>query len=370
MVSLARPILRFAGTAMLLAAGACVTTIESIDPAGMGLEGGNPIAEQGPVIIPISEEGGPAGGAPLDQYYRAVVGQMREAYLDGDRPALEALLQVHDRDSAPDWVRPKVERFRQLAVGLGFRQWLAETSEIVLLPPRPEDGALAGDGDRVPLGAPMRLRIHLGAAPIPEEFATLVLRGAGRDEATRFRAGFVIQDTFARGDRGRVERELMVVLPDDHALADGPAILPIELELPAGEAVIRDIDVQIEMLAGYVAGDEGARIPRHGSVLARDRFSLYPARVGQVEAAPLAVLQRALELQDARFHPHVLLAARFLTEAERPKAVAPLIEWVRLGAGREPEVAMAALTAITGEAHGRDREAWLRWFQASADLYR
>ena len=363
-----------AGCAVLvlgLAASACVTTVETIDPFGLGLEQGNPLADQGPVIIPIGEAGAPAGGGMLDEYYRSVLFQMREAYLAEDLPALRSLLEVHDRESAPDWARPSLARLRRLALGMGFGEWLAETSKVVLLPARPEDGALEGDGGRVPLGAPVRLRVHLGTAPVPEDFASVVLRGAGSDQPTRFRAVFVIADTNARGDRGIIGKKMMVELPETHRFAAGPAVLPIEFELDAGDAVIRDLRVTVELLAGFLefeGNDEG--LPRHGVRLAEDRFSLYPARVGQVERAPLEVLERALELQDARFHGHVLLATRFLDEAQRRKAVAPLVDWVRFGTGAEPDVAMAALTTITGEGHGRDREGWLRWFQANAALYR
>jgi len=130
--------------------------------------------------------------------------------------------------------------------------------------------------------------------------------------------------------------------------------------------VIRDVIVAVELIPGFLedASDRGdGPLPHQAVVLARGEFSLFPNRVGQVEKDPPGVLARALELEDARFHGHILLAARFMDDADKPAAIRALMPWVRLGVGAQPDVAMAALRALTGLDHGRQRERWLVWFQ-------
>jgi len=343
----------------------CVVTEEAFDPT-VGVGGEDDPLLQGAVIIPLDGSGdGGAGGADasLDAYFRSVLDQMQMAWVEGDPETLAALLEAHDHGRTPSNARKRMARYRGLLRSLRFFDWVRTGSGLTLLPPREEDGAAPEDGERVPLGAPARFRLRLGDRPVPDGVADLALWGTEGQHPSQVQLTVEVRDLDGVGDLTRIVRRVMVPLAGDHALSEGPALQPFELNLPAGSTTLRELTVTAVVLPGFVRYGDVA-VPHHRIPLFTERFDFYPARIGLVEKQPKRWLDEAMRIGDAQHFRDVLLAVRFLPESDRPAAVRQLMDWVRFGLGDQPKVAMVALEMLTGETgnEGR-RDLWLRWFK-------
>ena len=118
------------------------------------------------------------------------------------------------------------------------------------------------------------------------------------------------------------------------------------------------------LLPGFVQM-EGQRAPVRSVRLVRTRVQQWPRGYLPIRDKPLIALQAAMQIGDAPHFPHVWLAATFASPAEREKAAAMLIDWVRLGRPDQAIVAMASLRACgAAQIQIGDRDGWLAWWQS------
>lgn len=141
---------RAAGVVLVaLVASAACSTREVDDDSSF-----DALVAAGPVVIPLS---GAADGEaePLDEYYRSIVAQLQESFVERDADRLDALLASHDRAIAPDWAAEALASFRRVSAALRTELWCEANAELALR------GAAPALGDVVPLV----LRIPPGGAP-------------------------------------------------------------------------------------------------------------------------------------------------------------------------------------------------------------
>ena len=325
--------MRFGGTLVLPALtglGACVTT-EVVAPDIPA-----PV-EALPVVVPLRAV---HDNRPADQYYVDILRQMQEAFTENDSERLQGLLARHDRSHAPAWAHQRLQKFRGASRGLAFATWAAERSAIVSAVEDP------------PIGAPVDYTVAIAVLrgdvePLPETSFLVSL-------------SLVDFDPFgSRSDRSSSR----VVRPDEGELFEGRWELPFAADLAAGNSVIRQVRVRVEVLPGLVEIDgQVAPLPR--MVVAEREDLLFPAGIEPIRGAPLRTLRNALSLGDEAHFPHQFLASYFMPAEQRDAAVELLMPKVRLGNPGQARVAMAGLRMLTGEEMSvEDRAGWLAWWQ-------
>jgi hypothetical protein len=322
--------------AAALAAAGCVT--EQVEPDRTA----GPLP-QAPVVIALP---GSTSDAAVAEYYADVLRQLRDALAGGQLEQLEQLLAIHDRQGAPEWAPAPMRAFRRAAAGLRFVAGLRERARIVLHGPPP-------------LGAPLDVALE-----VAQDAGWPVVLGGPRDALpSSFLVRFTVTDFDAFGDHWTREHGEIVPLPARVALASAPLRLPVRVTIDAGAAVLRELEVEIELLPGQVAV-AGQPAPHKRATIAKARWTLYPQNWETVRKDPLATLRTALRLGDPSLHAHVHLACRFLPEQDVEPALQALIRAVRVGDPALARVAGAGLALLTHEPFApQDREAWLAWWQ-------
>lgn len=318
----------FSSLPLLLLAGACVTTDEA-PTAGM--------VDATPVVLPLTPV---RAERPQDQYFANVLTQMQEALLERDAERLAALLAQHDRGDAPGWAADRMVPFRTASRGLSFAAWAADHAEVSLPTEAP------------PIGAPLQFTIRV---PLPAS------RSVELDDAS-FQVSLFLVDYDPYGGRSERSSSRVLALPADGEVGSAHWELPFRAELDAGSSVIREVRVDVELLAGAleIDGDE-ASLPR--MPIAQRRDLLFPVGVEPIRREPLRTLRNALSLGDQAHHPHQYLAAYFTPVEEREEAIELLMPSVRLGDPGQARVAMAALRLLTDDELGlEDRQGWLSWW--------
>ncbi|MCA8976118.1 MAG: hypothetical protein KDC98_15455 [Planctomycetes bacterium] len=349
--------------AVSLLAAACVTVYEDA-----------PLIESGDLSVPefavaqtIPIAG--AGTAPADrvlyQYYGSILERMQEAAKERNVQALFALLDGNEKPNLPDWIAERLRGYRALGHGLAFLEHAAAHAEIRLIAATPDGSELARPAAVTPptpsvppIGEPVRFEFALPAGPNP-----VVLGGGDGDDPIGFAIAMTIEDQFVDGSRRDVTKQDFHWLDSAFELS-GAAVLrrPYALEIPAGEAVRRNIHLRIDLLPGYVMSGE-FRAPVQRRALAATTVTQWPRGYEPIVAQPLATLREALRLGDKGHYAHVFLGASFTTGPDREAAIDLLAEQVRYGTPPQAIVAMATLRSITDlDITVGDREAWLAWF--------
>lgn len=321
---------------LLLGAGGCVSSrIETPAPVA---------AAAAPVIVPLAPQQQGSGAA--DRYYQDVVRQLREAAAERDLERLRRLLEIHRRAAAPQWAKDRMDRFEELTDGLEFELAAARGARLQLV------------GEPPPIGEPVAAELRLGLPDGP----AAVLAGRDEDLPAAFEIRFTVVDRGVGGTRWERRSSSVLRLERKVRLDREEVRLPFRLELDAGSAVIRQVRIEADLLPGGV--ELGGRIVPHQRVmLAKLTAMFYPANYRPIRVKPLLTLRRALRIGQARYFPHVLLAAHFMPEADRQAAIELLIEVVRLGRPAQVRVAMAALRELVPQSAVLvTREDWLRWW--------
>ena len=327
----------------------CVTEVVDVDPFGVG--GSELPALAVSVSIPL---GGPSLAPTVpaaDSYYQSVVQQLQDAVLERNPDLLAGLLATHDRDIAPEWAKPVMERFRALVTPLRFERHAAATAELEVV------------GGVPPLGSVVPMRLRVPAYP----GAGLVLPGEDRRRvaATRVLVEVLTVDLDCFG--GRFEREFTDLLPvaksvemDRGEALEVPFALP-ELRL---EGCARLVEVRCSLVPGSALLD-GEPAPLQAVALADVSFELLPRGIEGLVAHPYTHLRNGLESSDARHLDNVFLAARAMPASLREAAIERCVEQVRNGRPVVARAAMAALRELTGRTISlEDRDGWLAWAQA------
>lgn len=340
-------LLLHAATAIGLAACVTVVSSEPLQPE-IGTA----------VVVPLPGGQGRTGlSGPLDEFYAGILERMHEAYGRPDRerpepadlPALRGLLHSYQRPDAPAWARERMAMFAALVPGVAFELHAARHSKLVLPEPVP------------PLGATLALQLQLPAMPD----AGLVLGGEHDAMPIGFRLHVAIDDRFADGSARGHESWQVLRLPQAFVLA-GEAVLqlPIELQVPANAAVVRNLEFRVDLLPGFVGTDgEPAGVRR--THLCSGRLQQHPEGFAAVQQRPLLTLREAMRIGDVAHFPHVFLAATCMPAGDRDTANELLIQWVRLGQDDQAIVAMAALRELTGQPFAiGDRQRWLAWWSS------
>lgn len=340
----------FVAFVLLGASSSCVTTAVEDDP----------VLSATPVVIEVPEA--PTGtDRTLVEFYDSVLAQLHEAHQDRDQPRLQALIETYLRAGVPEWARKRLVGFRALALGLQFELHCEQRAEFAVPPPAAAIPGSVEAPSRDSIGVPLDYVLTL---PPPPDGPWRLGGRADRDPVS-FRLALVIREHFVDGSQKKIEDAEVVHL--DHALVFDvePLQLPVRLDLGDSEAVRRDVDIQVELLPGYVTvGDERAPIRR--TVIASGRAVQWPPGHEVIRTSPLKTLVNAMKLGDREHFKHVRLAAEFASDAERTEVENSLMEWVRLGRADQALVAMATLRAITKDASAPigDRDAWLLWWES------
>jgi hypothetical protein len=333
----------------LLPVTGCVTEVVDADP--FGVDGSALPAMAVPVAIPL---GGPSlapGGAAADAYYQSVVQQLQDAVLERDPDRLAGLLATHDRDVAPAWSKPVLQRFRGLLAPLRFERFAAEASELEV------------PGGVPPLGSVVPMRLRIPAAP----GAGLLLPGEDRRRvaATRILVEVTAVDLDCLG--GRFEREFTDLLPLAESVDMGAGeALEVAFALPSFEVegCARLVEVRCSLVPGTAFLD-GEPVPLQGTSLAGRAFELLPRGIEGVLEHPYTHLRNGLDSSEPKHLDNVFLAARSMPVAFREAAIERCVEKVRNGRPLVARAAMAALCEMTGRSISvENRDGWLAWAQA------
>jgi hypothetical protein len=334
----------------LLSAG-CVTEIVDADP--FGVDGTELPALAVPVAIPLGGANVAPGGAAADAYYQSIVQQLQDAVLERDPDLLAGLLATHDRDVAPAWAKPVLERFRGLVLPLRFERHAAATAALEVV------------GGVPPLGrvVPMRLRVP----PVPG--MAFVLPGEERRRVAPTRVLIEVTTVDLDCFGGRFEREFTDLLPleDSVDMGEGEA-LDVAFALPALEieGCARMVDVRCSLVPGTAFVD-GEPVPIQSVELATLSFDLLPQGIEGVRTHPYTHLRNGLDSGDVRHLDNVFLAALFMPASFREAAIERCVEQVRNGRPVVARAAMAALREMTGRPISvDDRDGWLAWAQTHA----
>ncbi len=208
------------------------------------------------------------------------------------------------------------------------------------------------------LGAPLRFELQLPAGPTPYR-----LGGKDDDEPVGFAVAITVEDRFVDGSGGSASTQNFLWLPAAVAL-EGDAVLrlPIVVELPGQNALRRDVQVRVDLMPGYVRGDDGrAPVPR--TTVATATATQWPVGYGAIARAPLQELRTALRAFGPATFARAYLAAAAVAGRDREVAIELLVEQVRFGRADQALVAMAALRAANAaDLPIGDREAWLAWW--------
>jgi hypothetical protein len=369
----------------LLSAASCVSAPEDVDP----------VAVVSPMVV--STQSAPDGTDPaLVAFYESVLAQLQEAHRARDFLRMRRLVDTYLIDAAPQWAMPRLQGFRDLSFGLQFERHAAEHAELAqvfagdeakpnasgpqpLTPP--SDGAAVGSSLVLPgteaaqvapaaakvidpsatIGAPLDFELRL---PTPPD-GPWRLGGKDERDPVAFRVTVVIRDRFLDGSMRKVEDAEVVRLEQGVELAVEPLVLPVRFELGSSTCARREIEVFAELLPGYVQAAE-SRAPVRLTSLAKARVVQWPKGHEAMRAAPLAALQRAMNLGDRDHFLHVRVASEFAAVKDLSATEDLLMGWVRLGTPEQALVAMAALREIdaTATAPIGDRDAWLSWWES------
>jgi hypothetical protein len=320
---------------MAFAAAACVT--QEIEPEAAAERS----VDARTVVVPFA--GRAASSAPVSAYYSDILAQMQDALQHRDLERLRELVASHDRPEAPQWVRDHIDGFAAAALGLEFELHAARHTRIELPAPT------------LPIGAPVQVALAVSAPPGRS------VRAASTP--VKFLMSVRVVDSDAYG--GRSERSSSTIV-EAEAAQDAPWRIPFGMDLPAGRAVVREVDIRAELLPGVISID-GTDAPVRRIAVGQAVETYYPEGVEPIRAQPLRTLERAVALGDEAHFAHEYLAARFIPEADRAAAIEILIRQVRLGTPAQVRAATAALRLLTSEEIVLgDRDAWLAWWQKQA----
>lgn len=363
----ARAIARCAVAAAL---AACVTTVEEVPLFDVKAPPAPPPDVPASLTIPFGGPPGQPQQQALDDVYRNVLRQLQEAATERDPVTgrhdverLDALLAQFDRGDMPAVMRERLAGYRGIARGLRFcEQHAARAARLELLPPEPgPDGAPTPLEAGAPaLGAPLRFELRL---PAPAEPTRLC--GADDDQPIAFLVQASVRDTYVEGSERGGDTTTVVRLPEAFEWAGGALLrVPVVVDVPVVEAVLREVSVRVSLLPGYVQV-EGELAPVPQTLLATATVAQWPVGYGVVAKAPLAELRAALRAFEPRAFPRAWLAAAAVPPGQdREAAIALLLDQVRFGRADQARVATAALRRMTGESLlVGDREAWLAWSQ-------
>ena len=327
------------GAVLVLFAAGCVT--EDLRPPELS----SPLQQEA-VVIALPTGGTRGGDGPVDTYYRSILGQMNEAYVERNPELLGILLGKYDDPKAPPWAREVLPRYQTLLTALAFELHVGSRSRV-------QSSALA-------IGEPMELQLDLPAHP----GMSVELGAEDSDQPAVFRVSFEVEDRDSRGDLIRNQSSLLLRLSEDHLLAGEASLhLPFILDMPAFSTLIRNVVVRVELMPGYVQVD-GDQVPHNRVFCASSELVLYPPGVESIRRAPRITLLRAMEIGDVDHFPHVFLAAHFMSEQYVEEALTALMGWVRLGNEGQQRVAMAALAVLADtKIEVGDRRRWLDWWQ-------
>jgi hypothetical protein len=326
------------GAVLVLFPAGCVTEDQRPEAAG-------PL-QQGAVVIALPTQGNLGGDGPVDTYYRSILGQMYEAYLERNPELLGNLLGRHDDPAAPAWALEALPRYRTLLTALAFELHGESRSRV--------------QSPSVRIGEPVEFLLDLPAHP----GMSVELGAEDSEHPVVFRVSFDVVDRDSRGDVIRSQSSRLLHLSEDLLLAGETSLqLPFTLDLPAFSTLIRKVVVRVELMPGYVQVD-GDQVPHNRVSLATSELVLYPPGVESIRRAPRVTLFSAMELGDVDHYPHVFLAAHFMSEQYVEEALAALMGWVRLGNQGQQRVAMAALAVLADtKIEVGDRRRWLDWWQ-------
>lgn len=345
---------------------ACVTTYEDV-PLDSAAEAAMPVALTQTIPFPSSKAA--ADQRLLLEVYGGVLERLQAAASERDPTQMEALLATYQRTDLPPWLSEVLGGYRALATGLRFQNHAVAKATLVLAPATAAAApATTAASDTTPsavlpeppIGEPLCCVLRLPAPAMPVQ-----LGGQADEDPTGFVVAITIEDTFVDGSSSSSRRQDSVLLPEPFLLT-GDAVLevPVGIDVPAGGSVKRTVHLRIDLMPGYVHVD-GARVPVQRTTVGACALSLWPAGYEAIQQAPLASLQRALQVGDAAHFPHVFLAAQFTRDSEREQVLPLLVDQVRFGRADQAQVAMAALRQVTGQTLPiGDRQAWLAWWQA------
>ncbi len=227
---------------------------------------------------------------------------LREGDLEAARDRVERL----QGGEAPAELAPTI---RGLAALLEGEEWRA----------RLESGArLEPASEVVEAGEPMRLALRVrNDGPVPVSFPG---GEGGRGGAGIFDITFVERRVDGTDFRERESRPFTIG-PLEVA-AGGEASVLQEIPTPPGAAyALREVEVAAELRpASFEAGGTG--LPLHRVRFRPCRIRVCPPGYRGVAERPLESLRLALSSPSPRFDRHVLLAAAFVSDAEREEAVA------------------------------------------------
>lgn len=299
-----------------------------------------------PVVIPFGA-GEPRSPAELRQFYESLLWRLQQAYAERDLEAMLPLLADYRRPDVPQWVQQRMAGYDALARGLQFERHAATSSRL----------RIAGDTEAAQdAGEPVAFELVL--EPPPGQ----VRLGSRAGDTCSFLVEVVVTDHFVDGSSRQHEDSSLLRLPAAHDFERGPLVLPLEVAVADAGAVLRVIELRVDLLPGYVQSGD-LRVPVRRGRLAGLSHSQWPRGHRPIRAQPMATLCAAMQLGDAEHFPHVRLAAVFMPAAERNRMIEMLIDWVRLGRPDQALVAMATLRAVgAADIAIGDREAWLSWF--------
>jgi len=366
----------------LLAAGlllaGCVTTVEpvglfrkNVDATDLG-GGHGPIAT--PIAIPIPSSGD-EGERLLVEFYNGILQRLQTATEDGDIAMIDSLVAAYDKPDLPPQLKEHLRGYHGIARGLEFQRRVRNAAKLQLRGDDDEAGARRNTAEREPsnrppsdrppidrppiLGEPLRLQMRLPASDVPVQ-----LGGSQADDPVGFSVVITIDDEYADGGSRSTENPHVVWLPATFDLAgDAVLTLPIDVDVPAGDAVRRTVGVRVDLMPGYVRyGD--VRAPVHMVALGSGEWVQWPKGYEVLAKTPLRALRTALQAFTPNNFASAYLAAMLVPDAQRADANALLIDQVRFGKVDQVQVATAALarTNPNGPRVG-DRDAWLSWWQ-------
>lgn len=338
-------------TAAFVLAG-CVTTYEASDLVDQPSK--KSLVLPPSVTIPFGSDGS-ASDSEFTRFYQRVFERMQEAASERDVDGLDLLLGSYDREDLPGPIRERVAGFRAIAGGLRFLQAAARSAKLVQLPTLVE-------GKAVPavMGAPVRYELLLPALGEPYQ-----LGGRDSDEPFSLSIAYVVTDTFVDGGTQSQKQRWLEYLPATVQL-QGPAVLriPIEIDVPAANAVQRVVRVRVDSVPCSVRSAAGV-LPVSQGTIVRSELAQWPVGYEAVRKEPLQQLKVALQAFEPRNFARAYLAATFAPPEARVEVMGLLMEQVRLAQSDQAQVAMAAMKAIAEvDIAIGDRDAWLAWWQA------
>ncbi len=301
-----------------------------------------------PVRIPLEGRATDPRDAAVADYYDKVLAQLQDALVGRDLPLLRSLVAAHDRESAPDWFKDNLARYRRMATVLEFEVHAVSVAAIRAVTPN------------AAVGEPLAFELSIPSATRPD----IVLPGVDGDlSPERFLVQVAVTDLDCYGGRTVRRSASLVSLQETVKIGAGdPLVQPFGLPALAAEGCLRKVAISVDWMPGNVVLADGPA-PHGRASLARRTFTFYPRGIGPLKENPYTTLRNAIESGDSKYFDNLFLAARLMPDSFREDALRKLIQGVRVGRPDVVRACTAALREITGENLPLgNRDAWLGWW--------